>query len=76
MRFQSTPNETHVQTVKMILRYLKGTLEFILWYPRSEDFNLTSCIDANWAGNVDDRKGTSEGAFILEKCLVSCLSKK
>jgi hypothetical protein len=32
-RFQTAPKETHVQEVKRIFRYLKGTLEFGLWYP-------------------------------------------
>ena len=31
--FQSAPKETHVQVVKMIFRYLKGTLDLGLWYP-------------------------------------------
>jgi hypothetical protein len=48
-RFQSAPKETHVQTIKRIFRYLKGTLEFGLWYSRSKDFTLTTYIDVDWA---------------------------
>ena len=32
--------------------------------------------DADWAGNLDDRKNTSGGAFFLGKRLVSWTSKK
>jgi hypothetical protein len=32
-RFQDAPKETHVQAVKIIFIYLKGTLKFGLWYP-------------------------------------------
>jgi hypothetical protein len=32
--FQSTPKESHVVAVKRILRYLKGTMDFGLWYPK------------------------------------------
>jgi hypothetical protein len=32
-RFQYAPKETHVHAVKIIFRYLKGTLDFGLWYP-------------------------------------------
>ena len=32
--------------------------------------------DANWAGNVDDRKSTSGGAFFLGHRLVSWTIKK
>jgi hypothetical protein len=33
-RFQATPKESHVLAVKWIFRYLKGTKEFGLWYPK------------------------------------------
>ena len=33
-RFQATPNETHVLVVKRIFKYLKGTTDFGLWYPK------------------------------------------
>ena len=33
-RFQATPKETHVLSVKRIFRYLKGTTIFWLWYPK------------------------------------------
>jgi hypothetical protein len=33
-RFQSAPKESHVMEIKIILRYLKGTMEFGLWYPK------------------------------------------
>jgi hypothetical protein len=48
-RFQSAPKETHMNTVKRIFRYLKGTLDFLLWYPKEEYFTLISYIDVNWA---------------------------
>ena len=32
--------------------------------------------DADWVGNIDDRKSTSGGAFFLCKRLVSWTSKK
>jgi hypothetical protein len=75
-RFQSTPKETHMKEIKMIFRYLKGTLDFGLWYPKIEDFTLTSYTDAYWVGSIDDIKSTSGGAFFLRKCLVTWLSKK
>jgi hypothetical protein len=37
-RFQDAPKETHVQAVKKIFRYLKGTLDFGLWYPTCTKF--------------------------------------
>ena len=49
---------------------------FGLWYDRSNDFTLYVYTDADWEGNVDTRKNTSEGAFFLRGRLVSWLSKK
>ena len=46
-RFQSTPKELYVMVVKRILRYLKGTIDFGLWYPKGENFTLTTYIDAD-----------------------------
>ena len=33
-RFQAEPKESHVHAVKRIFRYLKGTIDHGLWYPR------------------------------------------
>eukprot|EP00253_Pinus_taeda_P010509 PITA_10509 len=59
-----------------ILRYLKGTPDLGLWYPKSSTITVTAYTDADWAGSVDDRKSTSGNAFILGDCLVSWLNKK
>lgn len=75
-RFQATPKDTHVQEVKRILMYLKGTMDYGLQYPKGNDFTLTTYIDENGCGSIDDRKSTSGGDFFLIACLVSQLSKK
>ena len=55
-RFQSAPKETHVATVKRILRYLKSTVDYGLWYPKSDNFNLREFTDADREGSIDDKK--------------------
>jgi hypothetical protein len=57
--FQSAPKETQLKEVKIIFRYLKGTLEIRLWYPKDKNFNLTTYTDADWASSIDDRKSTN-----------------
>jgi hypothetical protein len=64
-----------VLSVKRIFRYLKGTKEFGLWYPKGNDLSLIAYTDADWAGCIDDRQSTNGAAFYLDECLVSCLSK-
>ena len=75
-RFQVDPKEAHYAVVKRIFRYFKGTSKFGLWYDRSNDFTLCAYNDADWAGNMDDRKRTSGGAFFLGGRSVSWLRKK
>jgi hypothetical protein len=75
-RFQSTPRETQLKSVKRIFRYLQGTLELGLRYPKDKYFNLTAYIDVDWVGHIDDRKTTIGGAFFLGKSIVAWSSKK
>jgi hypothetical protein len=75
-RFQAEPKESHVLAVKRIFRYLKGTKEFGLWYPKENDLSLIAYTDADWAGCIDDRRSTSGVTFYLGECLVSWRSKK
>lgn len=74
--FQKSPRESHLVAVKQIFRYLKGNIDYGLWYPYSNDFNLKVFSDANWAGNVDNQKSTTSGVFFLGGRLVSWMSKK
>jgi len=75
-RFQFVPKQSHLLAVQRILRYLKGTSDFGLWYPKNSTLTITAYTDADWAGSIDDRKSTSGNAFFLGDCLVSWLSKK
>jgi hypothetical protein len=43
-----------VLAMKRILRYLKVTKEFGLWYPKGMDLSLIAYIDADWASCIDD----------------------
>nr|GEY87696.1 retrovirus-related Pol polyprotein from transposon TNT 1-94 [Tanacetum cinerariifolium] len=55
-RYQANPNEHHVSAVKRIFRYLKGTINLGLWYPKDFGFDLTAYSDADHAGSHLDRK--------------------
>ena len=62
--------------VKRIMRYLKGTEEYGLYYKKNDNFELKAYTNVDWAGNIDDRKSTSGGSFFLGKRLVTWTSKK
>ncbi|GJT98140.1 retrovirus-related pol polyprotein from transposon TNT 1-94 [Tanacetum coccineum] len=44
------PTEMHLHAIKRIFRYLKGTLNMGLWYPKDSGFALTAFADADYAG--------------------------
>ena len=75
-RYQAAPKQNHLLVVKRIFRYLQGTAQYGLWYPKGKSFTLTVYTDADWASYVDDKKSTSGGAFYFGKSLVAWLSKK
>ena len=75
-RFQSYPKESYLNVVKRILKYLIGTSHLRLWYPKNASFDLISYSDADYAGNILDRKRTSGTCQFLGNSLVSWFSKK
>nr|GEV47210.1 hypothetical protein [Tanacetum cinerariifolium] len=60
----------------MIFRYLKGTINLGLWYPKNSGFDLTAYSDADHAGRHLDRKSTSGNVQFLGDKLVCWSSKK
>ncbi|GJT08096.1 retrovirus-related pol polyprotein from transposon TNT 1-94 [Tanacetum coccineum] len=75
-RYQARPTEKHLKEVKRIFRYLRGTINMGLWYPKGSGFDLTAFSDADHAGCIDTRKSTSGGIQFLGDKLVSWMSKK
>ena len=75
-RFQAAPKESHIIVVKRIFRYLKGTKEYGLWYPKGNNIIIQAFTNANWEGSIDDRKSTSGATFYLGGFLLSWLHKK
>ncbi|KAK6122069.1 hypothetical protein DH2020_044192 [Rehmannia glutinosa] len=75
-RFQSAPKESHMTAAKRILRYLKGSQEVGLWYPKEGGFKLIGYSDSDYVGCRVDRKSTSGTCQMLGNRLISWFSKK
>ncbi|GKC97588.1 retrovirus-related pol polyprotein from transposon TNT 1-94, partial [Tanacetum coccineum] len=75
-RYQARPTKKHLKEVKRIFRYLRGTINMGLWYPKGSGFKLTTFSDADHVGCIDTRKSTSGGIQFLGDKLVSWMSKK
>ncbi|GJW69335.1 integrase, catalytic region, zinc finger, CCHC-type containing protein [Tanacetum coccineum] len=68
---QSLPIKKHFEAIKRVFRYLKGTINMGLWYPKDNAMSLTAYADANHAGCQDSRRSTSGSAQFLENRLVT-----
>ncbi|WVZ84021.1 hypothetical protein U9M48_031104 [Paspalum notatum var. saurae] len=75
-RFQASPRESHRTAVKRILRYIKFTPEFSLWYSADSSLSLLGFSDSDHAGYRIDRKSTSGTCQFLGTSLVSWSSRK
>ncbi|GJS57578.1 retrovirus-related pol polyprotein from transposon TNT 1-94 [Tanacetum coccineum] len=75
-RYQSKPTKKHLEAVKRVFRYLQGTINMGLWYPKDTAMALTAYADADHAGCQDTRRSTSGSAQFLGDKLVSWSSKK
>jgi hypothetical protein len=73
------PGEKHWIACKRILRYLKSTAHLRLHYQnnlKDDEIRLNGYCDADWAGDVDDRKSTTGYAIKINDCLINWVSKK
>nr|GEW35415.1 hypothetical protein [Tanacetum cinerariifolium] len=58
-RYQARPTKKNLHVVKRIFRYLRGTVNRGLWYPKDSLIALTTFADADHAGCQDTRRSTS-----------------
>ena len=70
-RFQSNSKESHLSIFKRILRYLKGTPNMGLWYPRSNSYYLLGYTNANYVGSRTNRKSNNGAYQFLKHYLAS-----
>nr|GEU90577.1 copia-type Pol polyprotein [Tanacetum cinerariifolium] len=75
-RYQAKPTEKHLQAVKRIFQYLKGTINMGLWYSKDTNMSITAYADVDHAGCQDTRRSTLGSAHFVCDKLVSWSSKK
>ncbi|GJW36093.1 retrovirus-related pol polyprotein from transposon TNT 1-94 [Tanacetum coccineum] len=75
-RFQEAPKTSHLEAVKCIFRYIKGTTHLGLWYPKGTGIETIVYADSDHAGDYVDRKSTSGICTFVGCCLTSWFSKK
>ncbi|KAJ8617574.1 hypothetical protein MRB53_013760 [Persea americana] len=75
-RYLAHPTALHLQAVKRVLRYIKGTLTYGIFYKKGGNKELLAYTDSDYAGDLEDRKSTSGFSFLLSSGAVSWSSKK
>ena len=67
-KFMSYPGTEHWTALKRVLRYIKGTLDVGLQFNgcSQESVNLRAYANANWTGDITERKSTS--GYVFKDC--------
>ncbi|GJX51340.1 hypothetical protein Tco_0278185 [Tanacetum coccineum] len=74
--FQEDPKSSHLETIKRIFRYIKGTTHLGLRYPKGTGVETIVYPDSDHARDYVDRKSTSGVCTFMGCCLSSWFSKK
>ncbi|GJZ86599.1 retrovirus-related pol polyprotein from transposon RE1 [Tanacetum coccineum] len=75
-QFLHAPTDAHFQSVKRILRYVKGTITYGLIFRRPHSNSILGYSDADWARCIETRRSTYGYSIFLGGNLVSWSAKK
>jgi hypothetical protein len=77
-QLQEQPTVAAWSGLKRVLRYLKGTLELKLFFPKcsNDDIVISLYVDADWGANLRDRKSISGYILMLNSCPIIWNVKK
>lgn len=75
-RFIEHPSKAHVNAVKRILKYIKGTSSYGIFFPANENLVLFAYSDADFAGCVNTRHSTTGYLFQVGRAIISWASQR
>ena len=75
-RFCEKLTKQHWIAVKRILRYLNGSQSLGLLYSKDKEYKCIGYSEADWAGDLEDRKSTLEYVLMICGGAISWKSKK
>jgi len=58
-RYMQAPENAHYQAAKKILRYLRGTMDYGLFFPSNNEGTFHTYANADWGRDLDTRRSTS-----------------
>ncbi|XP_015167265.1 uncharacterized mitochondrial protein AtMg00810-like [Solanum tuberosum] len=75
-RFMACPTQLHFAAAKRVLRYLKGTVNYGVFYKRGAASELVGFTDSDYASDMEDSKSTSGYVFMMSGGVVAWSSRK
>lgn len=51
-------SEMHLNATRRILRYVKGTIDYDVFYKKADGAGFVGYTDSDYAGDIGDRKST------------------
>ncbi|XP_013731184.1 secreted RxLR effector protein 161-like [Brassica napus] len=75
-RYMHNPRDSHGQTIKHILRYVKGTTNFGLFFKRDGPRSVVGYSDNSHNIDLDDVRSTLGHAFYYGSSLITWTSQK
>ncbi|GKB15038.1 retrovirus-related pol polyprotein from transposon TNT 1-94 [Tanacetum coccineum] len=74
--FQENPKTTHLEAIKHIFRYVRGTTHLGLWYPKGAGVETVVYADSDHACDYVDLKSTSGVCTFMGCCFTYWFDKK
>lgn len=75
-RFMTNPNQTHMDAVIQLYRYLVSTPEQGLFFRKDGNNDIRGFVDSDWGGDTDTGKSTTGWVFTLAGCPISWSSQR
>ena len=75
-RFMACLTQQHFTAAKRVLRYLKGTVNYGVFYKRGGVSDLIGFTDSDYVGDMEDSKSTSGYVFMISGGVVAWSSRK
>jgi hypothetical protein len=75
-RYSAAPTMRYWNGVKDVLRYLQGTLDLSLFYPKNQDLSLIGYADAGYLSDPHNVKSQTGFMFLYGGTTISCMYYK
>ena len=64
-RFVASTTQLNFSASKRVLRYFKGTVNYVVFYKRGDSSEMVGLADSDYAGDLEDSKSTSVYVFLM-----------